>query len=714
MKLNQWIVLLAQATACISVNASNVDPVELAEMKKIAFEEGAVRVAIVASKSALPPTTANDYPVLSRDLKTRTDSIKAELGAYMYRGGSWSSPTGQFGLTLKAEGLAILERSPNVISFRRDTSEKTRSTAHDLDGSLSALKKIIKQNGSAAAEVVLNSATVQYQILPDATTKIIPSKELDEESERLISQIKAAGLESSRFVDSISKSPSNPALVLAEIDLPTLITLQSHPAVRSLRPLGYKDPRVATWSSWALEDAEREGTVEVTIMIRGGLFYTTKIRWNSPAGRNQAKANHQALTEVLANAGIKAQPEQSARDTIGSAHVRLTPAQYKRLKGNDDPRILEVAANRLGGVKGLSGSVPLVNAPTAWSSGFTGTNQAIVVIDEGIRKSHEMFSMNGATKIIGEDCYGTRTISGWRSVCPNPNDNWDSPVGTPNSGEPNPNIANCLNVDFSQCDHGTYMASIAAGIASPNVLGGALQGVAPGAQLYSMNVFSYNMTSTPKQSGFHMSDLDFALERVVYLSGAANADPDSPAQMVVNMSIRSLPTYGSDCDAAAGAVWLQNWIDYLYSAGVPVVSITGNYGILNGISHPACSENVIKVAGVPIDGVGLTRASYSNLAAPSNFTKPIFFAPGGEKPEFGGPLVGAGRATATATFSGWGTSQAGAHVSGLAALFKSRYPVAGVDAFIDWVNDYASVPMSVSIPAGTFQYRRIAYSTGGP
>jgi len=66
----------------------------------------------------------------------------------------------------------------------------------------------------------------------------------------------------------------------------------------------------------------------------------------------------------------------------------LTPAQYKRLKDNDDPRILEVAANRLGGVKGLSGSVPLVNAPTAWGSGFTGTNQAIVVIDEGIRKSH--------------------------------------------------------------------------------------------------------------------------------------------------------------------------------------------------------------------------------------------------------------------------------------------------------------------------------------
>ena len=175
MKLNQWVVLLAQATACISVNASNVDPSELAEMKKIAMEEGAVRVAIVASKSALPPATANDYPVLSRDLKTKTDSIKAELGDYMYRGGSWSSPTGQFGLTLKAEGLALLESSPNVISFRRDTSEKTRSTAHDLDGSLSALKKLIKQNGSAAAEVVLNSATVQYQILPDATTKILPS-----------------------------------------------------------------------------------------------------------------------------------------------------------------------------------------------------------------------------------------------------------------------------------------------------------------------------------------------------------------------------------------------------------------------------------------------------------------------------------------------------------------------------------------------------------
>ncbi|MFN9470592.1 S8 family serine peptidase [Acidovorax sp.] len=223
------------------------------------------------------------------------------------------------------------------------------------------------------------------------------------------------------------------------------------------------------------------------------------------------------------------------------------------------------------------------------------------------------------------------------------------------------------------------------------------------------------MKTTPKQAAYHLMDLDFALERVVYLSGAVNTHPDSPAQMIVNMSIHTTATYGSDCDAAAGAVSHQTWMDFLYSAGVPIISITGNHGLLNGISHPACSENVIKVAAVPNDGVGMTRASYSNLAAPSNYTKPIFFAPGGLKSQLGGPpVVGAGRASTTATFSGGGTSQAGAHVSGLAALFKSRYPTAGVDAFIDWVNDYASVPMSVTIPAGTFQYRRVAYSTGGP
>ncbi|MFN9470591.1 hypothetical protein [Acidovorax sp.] len=483
MKLNlkQWIILLAQIAACVSVNAAKVDPAELAEMRKIAIEDGAVRVTVIASSSPLPPKTSSDYLTLSKELGVKTDAIKKELGEFVYRGGSWSSPTGQFGLVLKADGLAILEKSQNVVSFRRDTSEKTRNTVHDLDGSLSALKNLVKHNGRAFAEVVLNSSTVQYQILPDGSTKVILSKELEEESERLIGQLKATELESSRFVDSIQKNAANPASILAEIDLPTLITLQGHPAVRSLRPIGHKDPRVATWSSWALADAEREGTVEVTILIRGGLFYTTKIRWNSAAGRNQAQANRQALSEILTNAGIRTPPEQPARDTMGSVHVRLTPAQFTRLKSNADPRILEVAANRVGGVKGLSGSAPLMNAPAAWNSGTTGTNQAIFVLDEGIRKSHEMFIMNGVTKVIGEDCYGTNTIfTGWFSVCPNEDGFGDSPLGTPDAGEPNQNIANCLNVDFTQCDHGTYMASIAAGIASPNVSGGTLQGSLPG------------------------------------------------------------------------------------------------------------------------------------------------------------------------------------------------------------------------------------------
>lgn len=696
----------------LTANAASVSPTDLQAMKKFAADEGAVRVSITLDRIRPLESDPNQDAVFMRNINLRKERLLAELGDQVFRGGSWTSPTGQIGLTLRPRGIAMLESSQNALSFQIDTSEKMRRMAHDIDGSLSTLKAAIKANGQAEAEIILAVASARYEILKDGTTKIFSTPEMEAEVRQLSAKIVDAVIDSPNFKNTVRRSETIPVAVIANVDLAALIALQDDRAVRALRPLGYKDPRPATWSPWAMEDALREGEVEVGITLRGGLLYTNKVGWNSAAGRNQARANRQALQEILGDAGIKKPEGTDAHDTLGTAYARLTPDQFARLQGNNDARILAVTANRAIGEKAINISVPMINAPAAWLSGVRGADQTIVVMDEGIRKSHDMFNVFGFTKVVAEDCFGSRS-GNYRSPCVDADLFGDSPANTPNSGEPFSNIIECQLIDLTRCGHGTWMASIAAGRSTASVDGGFMQGVAPDAKLHSINIFSYNTITFPRvQPKFFATDLERAVVSVYTLAGANDPDPDNPAKMIINLSVVSVPTHGSDCDSLY-SVPLNNYLGFVVSAGVPVISSTGNYGIRNGISYPACSQNVIKVGAVPNDGIGLTPASYSNLAPSTNYSTPIFLAPGGEKPAYGVPVTGAGRVSDSETLSGAGTSQAAAHVSGMAALFKGRFPTANVQDFIAWINAYASVPVEVNLPAGLHVFRRVNYSSGG-
>src|SRR6185436_3134582 len=285
----------------------------------------------------------------------------------------------------------------------------------------------------------------------------------------------------------------------------------------------------------------------------------------------------------------------------------------------------------------LAESVPLVQAPTAWAAGADGQGTVIAVIDGGVDKNHPF--LNG--KVVEEACY-VRGADGAGGVgeCPN---GLDSQLG-PGSALP------CLG-----CAHGTHVAGIAAGNGGPpaNV---AFSGVAPGVKLMAIRISSDGPASA--------SDVLAGLERVYLLRHTYNF-------AAVNMSL-GIPGFGrlTTCDDLLPA--MTTVIQNLKAAGIATVIASGNDGLTNAISFPACIGAAVSVAssddgssGVMLDTVSYFSnvAPFVSLLAPGQWITSSL--PGGD--------YGAGH----------GTSMAAPHVAGALAIMKQVAPAGSVTQFVD-------------------------------
>lgn len=687
--------------------AAQVDQNDLSFLSAVASEQGAVRVAINIDPLRKLNASAEEKSEHAKRVLMKTEKLKAELGDQAYSGGFWSNATGQIGLYVKRGGLQILQNSQNAISFTRDISDKMRIKISDLDGGLSALHNAINREGTVVADIVLSTDGTSYRLLPDGSVSIDPSAELSEQVPGVVNKLKELVADRAEFANSVRVDPIYPMIISAKVDKAALLFLQESDLVRNLRPKGFKDARKTTWSDFDKSNTRPDGRLEFLVTLRGGILFSPNMLYKATAARYQAQANRAAAKEIFEAVGISLSKEDPVSDFQGIFEVALLPDQYERLKLNADPRILDAQANRPMATTKLGASAPQINAPAAWTAGVRGAGQTIVIIDHGVRSDHKMLMNGSAKRVVAQDCFGSDS-GGYTSICPGKNItlNGDSPATTPNSGEPLSNAIKCQQINLNiKCGHGTHMAVIAAGRSTPLVDNGNLQGVAPDASLHSINVFSYNMNANTEQA--FLTDITKALQWVAQLSGGS-VGPSAPvAQMVVNMSIGSVATYQNDCDAAV-SVPSRIALQTLRWANIPVFSSTGNHNIQNGVNWPACSEFVIKVAAVPNDGAGVMKASYSNLGIPSNYSSPTIFAPGGE-PSPGVRILSAGRVDDVDIFYYYGTSQAAAHVSGFAALYKSTMPTATVADFVSWVNSVASIPVPFTLPSGPVSAPRILY-----
>jgi subtilisin family serine protease len=302
----------------------------------------------------------------------------------------------------------------------------------------------------------------------------------------------------------------------------------------------------------------------------------------------------------------------------------------------------------------LASSNAVIGSPAAWAQGYDGTGFAVAVLDTGVDKTHPFFS-TGGNKVVSEACYST-TYGPFSStsVCP-------GEVGSstaPGSGAP------CDTVLDSGCGHGTHVAGIAAG----NDGVGPNYGVARGADIVAIQVFSQfddvDICSPYSPPCFlsYTSDQISGLERVLELSATIEIAS-------ANMSLGGdYYTDQATCDSDNAAQ--KAAIDNLRSVGIATAAASGNDYYKNAMGGPGCISSAISV-GSTTDADAIS--SFSNVAPFLDLLAP------------GSSITSSYPGGGTVTWDG--TSMATPHVAGAWAVLKQKDPDAGVDTILAALRD---------------------------
>ncbi|MGH7753342.1 MAG: S8 family peptidase, partial [Gemmatimonadales bacterium] len=305
-------------------------------------------------------------------------------------------------------------------------------------------------------------------------------------------------------------------------------------------------------------------------------------------------------------------------------------------------------------------SVPLIRADDVFTDlGVDGTGTLVAILDTGVAKNHPFFG----GRVAHEACFSTTLTGFTTSVCPG---GAETVIGN-NAG---------LNCSATDCDHGTHVAGIAAG----GTAGTPGSGVAPGARIIAIQVFSQINNAdfcapdpTPCIAAFS-SDIIEALNHVFFQRDAFL--PDVVA--AVNMSLGGTATAASCPDDPRKPA-----VDQLRAAGIATVIASGNEFRADAISPPGCIPTAVSVgATTKQDAV----AGYSNSASSLSL-----LAPGGAA--FGVPEDDILSAVPPNLFDfKAGTSMAAPHVAGAFALLRQAHPQASVGVLLTALKT-AGVPL---------------------
>ena len=387
-------------------------------------------------------------------------------------------------------------------------------------------------------------------------------------------------------------------------------------------PISAKQPpRVAAPA--ALPDPSRpaaDGTVRVIVRARGTVVPEATLSATAVAKqRADLGTGRQAVEQVITAHGgkvlrsIDGQPFVAARIPAANVTALRQDSSVRQVAPDYVVRPTDVSSNAL------------VGSPIANAAGYDGTGTAVAILDTGIDTTHPFLT----GRVVAQGCFTTS------STCPN---GQGTQTGA-GAATPCP---------FSGCDHGTHVAGIVAG---RRTAGGTYDGVAPGASIIAVQVFSF--VDDCSCLGAYSSDLVAALQYVFSLRSTYKIAS-------VNMSLGSGPRFGPcDDDPAKPA------IDDLRAAGIATLIASGNDGAADGIDSPGCISSAISVGATDQYDV---PASFSNsspdlgLLAPGvNIESSL---PGGA---FG---------------SKSGTSMATPNVAGVWAMFKQQFPSASVSTVL--------------------------------
>jgi subtilisin family serine protease len=331
-------------------------------------------------------------------------------------------------------------------------------------------------------------------------------------------------------------------------------------------------------------------------------------------------------------------------DQVPGMAVEATAEGLDQLRSDPD-----VVAVRPDGVVRplLDVSTALVRADEAWPDA-DGTGYSVAIIDTGVDGGHDFLD----TKVVHEACFADDTI---------PN---NAPAGDcPNGQSSQTGTGAAVPCAFAGCDHGTHVAGIATSDGDPGEDAVSYPGVAKGATIVAEQVFHNDAGGALA----YFSDIVEALNDVYSVR-------DDHAVAAVNMSLGGF-LFDTFCDDQIEPLMFDA-VQNLKDEGIPTVVASGNDGVVNALSFPACLSNVISVGSVISgkDGSQADGIAFDSNAAP--FLR--LLAPGS-------PITSA-QPDATAprndTRSRSGTSMAAPHVAGAIAVLRE----AGVGEPVDEVD----------------------------
>lgn len=303
----------------------------------------------------------------------------------------------------------------------------------------------------------------------------------------------------------------------------------------------------------------------------------------------------------------------------------------------------------------MESSNPVIGSPLAWAEGYDGSGWAVAVLDTGVESTHSWFT-TGGDKVVSEACYSTNEADISESLCPG---------GVENSTAENSGLY--CDLGIYGCFHGTHVAGTVAG----NDGVGPNYGVAPGADIIAIQVFSKFLTEDDCGAGKAPcllsleSDQNAAMERVLLLSERMNIAS-------VNMSLGG-DVYSDQASCDADNLSRKVFIQNLHEAGIATVIAAGNNGLTDSIAAPACISNAISVGATDdLDKV----ASFSNIYPHLDLLAP------GVAIESSVPINRVRPAQ--------GTSMAAPHVAGAWAVMKQRSPLASVTDVLDALKNTAT------------------------
>ena len=300
---------------------------------------------------------------------------------------------------------------------------------------------------------------------------------------------------------------------------------------------------------------------------------------------------------------------------------------------------------------------------------YNGGGTAIAVLDSGVDKTHPMLG----GKVTSEACFGESIVDPALQIetfCPG---------GATESTDPDAAVP--CDAAVSGCDHGTHVASIAAG-ATQTTGDKTVSGVASGADIVAVQIFSkitggaIGEEFCADQGGvpcIATTDSSYlgAIDRIKTLSLENTLGKPIAA---VNMSFGG-GAYGSQaaCDAEMSTQAKSALSDLRTNHRIAPVAAAGNAGLSGYIGEPACIASVVAVAAT--NKAGTQVAAYSNNNALTDL-----LAPGGDGTVDGGVLAAVpdgGYGTMN------GTSMASPAVAGAFAVLREKEPNATVDQLLD-------------------------------